>query len=153
MLDTRDGWIRFHRFFSNLRETLVCLSYGKMLKRRVLLVCSQHLFGESLESLLHKAGDLDLIGPWDLNVDICDHLTDLSLNVVVIADEDPNSEEVVKLTNTVMQRHPDLPVIRIGLTHNMFYIVETHALPARSSDLIETIRRLPVARPNTGSVT
>ena len=118
-----------------------------MPKRRVLLVCSQHLFGESLESLLQKAGDLDLIGPWDLQEDICDRLTDLNLNVVIIADEDPNSEKVVKLTNTIMQRHPDLPVIRTGLTHNMFYIVETHALPARGSDLIETIRGLPVARP------
>jgi len=116
-----------------------------MPNRRVLLVCSQHLFGESLESLLLKAGDLALIGPWNLNEDICDRMTDLSLNVVIIADEDPNSEEIVKLTNTVMQRYPDLPVIRTGLTHNMFYIVETHALPARGSDLIETIRGLPVA--------
>jgi len=118
-----------------------------MPKRRVLLVCSQHLFGESLESLLLKAGDLDLIGPWNLIEDICDRMTGLKLNVVVIADEDPNSEEVVKLTHTVMQRYPDLPVIRTGLTHNMFYVVETHALPARGSDLIETIRGLPVARP------
>ena len=124
-----------------------------MIKRRVLLVCSLHLFGESLGLLLQKAGDLDLIGPWDLNVDVCDRLTDLNLDVVVIADEDPNSKEVVRLTNTVMQRHPNLPVIRTGLTQNMFYIVETHAIPARGSDLIATIRRLPVARPNTGSAT
>ena len=122
-----------------------------MPKRRVLLVCSPHLFGESLELLLQKAGDLDLIGPWDLNVEVCNRLTDLNLDVVVIADEDPNSKEVVKLTNMVMQQHPNLPVIRTGLTQNMFYIVETHALPARGSDLIETIRGLPVARPNTGS--
>lgn len=86
-----------------------------------------------------------MIGPWDLDEDICDRLTDLNLDVVVIADEDPNSEEVVRLTNTIMQNHPDLPVIRTGLTHNMFYIVETHAHPARGSDLLETIRGLPVA--------
>lgn len=124
-----------------------------MSKRRVLLVCSQHLFGESLESLLLKAGDLDLIGPWNLNEDICDHMTDLKVNVVIVADEDPNSEEIVKLTNTVMQQFPDLPVIRTGLTHNMFYVVETHALPARGSDLIKTIRGLPVTHPSTRSAT
>jgi len=118
-----------------------------MPKQRVLLVCSLHLFGESLGLLLQKAGDLDLIGPWDLDEDINDRLTDLNLDVVVIADEDPNSIEVVRLTNSIMQNHPDLPVIRTGLTHNIFYIVETHALPARGSDLLETIRGLPVARP------
>jgi DNA-binding NarL/FixJ family response regulator len=136
-----------------LGKSLFTLKQRKMPNRNVLLVCSQHLFGESLESLLLKAGDLDLIGPWNLNEDICDRMTDLNLNVVVIADEDPNSEEVVKITNTLMQRFPDLPVIRTGLTHNMFYVVETHALPARGSDLIETIRGLPVAHSNTGSVT
>jgi len=134
-----------------LRKSLFALKQRKMPNRNVLLVCSQHLFGESLESLLLKAGDLDLIGPWNLNEDICDRMTNLKLNVVVIADEDPNSEEIVKLTNTVMLRYPDLPVIRTGLTHNMFYVVETHALPARGSDLIETIRGLPVAQPNTGN--
>jgi DNA-binding NarL/FixJ family response regulator len=118
-----------------------------MPKRRVLLVCSQHLFGESLEVLLRKAVDLDLIGPWEMNEDICDRLTDLDLDVVVIADEDPNGRGVVAFTNTVMHRYPDLPVIRTGLTQNIFYIVETHALPARGSDLLETIRGLPVASP------
>lgn len=136
-----------------LGKSLFALKQRIMPNRNVLLVCSQHLFGESLESLLLKAGDLDLIGPWDLNEDICDRMTDLKLNVVIIADEDPNSEEIIKLTNTVMQRYPDLPVIRTGLTHNMFYIVETHAFPARGSDLIETIRGLPVAHSNTGSAT
>lgn len=115
-----------------------------MPKHRVLLVCSQHLYGESLESLLRKAVDLDLIGPWELSEDICDRLTDLNLDVVVIADKDPNGQEIIEFTNTIMRRYPDLPVIRTGLTQNIFYVVETHALPARGSDLIETILGLPL---------
>jgi DNA-binding NarL/FixJ family response regulator len=113
-----------------------------MKKRQVLLVCSQYLFGEGLHTLLKKADDVELIGPWALNDDFFDLLASSNLDVVIIADEDPNSAEIVNLANTIMSRFPDLPIIRIGLTQNIFHIVETHAFPASSSDLIETIRGL-----------
>lgn len=122
-----------------------------MPKQLVLLVCSQRLYGEGLESLLNNAGDLELIGPFGLNEDISDRISELNLDVVIIADEDPNSEEVVKITNLLMKNYPDLPIIRTGLIQNMFFIVETHALPARGSDLLETIRGFSVGRKNKGN--
>lgn len=107
------------------------------------MVCSKYLLGEGLQSLLQKENDLQLIGPWELKDNFLHLVPQYELDVVLVADEDPNSEGVVSLTNKIMQRYPDLPVIRVGLTQNIFYIVETHAFPARGTDLIETIRGLP----------
>lgn len=117
-----------------------------MMKTRILLICSQHLLGEGLGSLLKEVGGFELFGPMDPTEDIFGCLDEVKPDVIVMADEDSNSEGVVELTNKIMRGYPELPIIRTGLTRNLIYIVETHALPARGTDLIETIRGLPVAQ-------
>ena len=37
-----------------------------MSKTRVLLISSQHLFGESMEMILRGEKEIDLLGPWKL---------------------------------------------------------------------------------------
>ena len=122
---------------------LTCIFDKTMAKQKVLLVCSKYIFGEGLQALLQKEEDLEIVGPWELDKDLIAHLDDLYLDIVIVADENPNSEEVIKLTSTIMQQLPDLPIIRVGLTQNVFYIVETHSVPARGKNLVETIRDLP----------
>ena len=56
-----------------------------MKKQRVLLICSQRLFGESMEMVLRAAVDVDLIGPWCLDDDVCQRIAQVRPNVVVIA--------------------------------------------------------------------
>jgi chemotaxis response regulator CheB len=116
-----------------------------MPKRRVLLVCSQHLFGESLEAILRAAKDVELIGPWDLGEDVCRRIAEVQPDAVVVADENPQSDEMAYLTSTIIEQYPELSVIRAGLTENVVRVFSTHLLPARGTDLIETIRNLPVA--------
>ena len=114
-----------------------------MQKLRVLLVCSQHLFGESLETVLRAAEDVELVGPWDLEQEVCARIPQARPNAVVIASEDPHNELVASLTAAIIEQYPELSVIRAGLNENIFRIFSTHSLPARGTDLLETIRSLP----------
>lgn len=112
---------------------------------RVLLVCSQHLFGESMENILRAEADVELIGPWDLGEDVCSRIPAANPSVVLIVSEDSQSEANASLTSAIMEAHPKLPIIRAGLTENVVRVYSTHILPARGTDLLETIRNLPVA--------
>lgn len=112
-----------------------------MSKSRVLLISSQRLFGESMEMILRAEKDIELVGPWNLgDQDICQRVLDVKPSVVVIADEDSQSEIAAELTMSIIEQNSELSVIRTGLSENVFRIVSTHTLPARGDNLLETIR-------------
>ncbi|HUH98510.1 MAG TPA: hypothetical protein VLZ89_14185 [Anaerolineales bacterium] len=115
-----------------------------MQKRRILLACSQHLFGESLEKILRSAQDIDLIGPCELNDDICGRIAEIHPDSVLVVDEDPQNDSLIHLTTLIMERYPELSVMRADLTENVVRVFSTHLLPARGTDLLQTIRNLPV---------
>ena len=116
-------------------------SHITMSKPRVLLICSQNLFGESLEMILRTEKDIELIGSWKLSdMDICERLLEAKPSVVVIADENLQSEAAAELTKSIIERYSELSVIRTGLSENVFRVVSTHTLPARGDNLLETIR-------------
>jgi DNA-binding NarL/FixJ family response regulator len=113
-----------------------------MSKPRILLITSQHLFGESMETILRAESDMELVGPWNLgDQDICARLLDVHPSVVVIADENLQSEAATELTRSLIEQYPELSVIRTALNENVFRIFSTHTLPARGTDLLENIRR------------
>lgn len=108
---------------------------------RVLLISSQHLFGESMETILRTEKDVELVGPWNLgDQDICERLIEVSPSVIVIADENLQSEVAADLTKTIIEQHPEISVIRTALNENVFRIFSTHTLPARGEDLLDSIR-------------
>ncbi|MBL8076906.1 MAG: hypothetical protein JNM55_03005 [Anaerolineales bacterium] len=112
-----------------------------MSKHRVLLISSQHLFGESMEMILRAEKDIELVGPWNLGEqDICRRVLEVKPSVVVIADEDSQSEIAAELSKSIIEQNSELSVIRAGLSENVFRIVSTHTLPARGDNLLETIR-------------
>lgn len=113
--------------------------------RRVLLVCSQDLFGESLETILRAAGDVELIGPWDMDRSVCQRISEVRPDAVIVADDNPQNTDTAFLTSAIVEQYPELSVIRAGLTENVVRVFSTHLVPARGSDLIETIRSLPLA--------
>ncbi len=108
-----------------------------------MLVCSRHLFGESIENLLRGADEVELIGPWDLNEDVCARIGEFRPNVIVIADKDTRGEESARLITAIVEQYPELPVIRANLDENVVRVFSTRLLPARGADLLETIRNLP----------
>lgn len=112
-----------------------------MSKPRVLLISSQHLFGESMETILRAEDGIELVGPWKLDdQDIPSRLLEEQLSVVVIADDNLQSEAAAELTKAIIEQCPKLSVIRTGLSENVFRIVSTHTVPARGDNLLETIR-------------
>lgn len=119
-----------------------------MRKQRVLLVSSHHLFGESVETVLRQAEDVELLEPLDLTQqDICPQLPALRPDAVVIVEELPDTPAVSLLTAEILQQFPNLPVFRADLSENIFHVFAAHTLPARSSDLVEALTTLPAKGP------
>jgi DNA-binding NarL/FixJ family response regulator len=124
-----------------LSHILFDLSHTLMPRPRVLLICSRHLFGESMETILRADNEVELVGPWSLgDKDIYERLIEANSSVIVIADENLQSEAAAELTKIIIEQCPDILVIRAGLSENVFRIVSTHTLPARGDNLLETIR-------------
>jgi hypothetical protein len=117
-----------------------------MEKRRVLLICSQHLLGESMEQVLRCVEDMQLIGPWEANEQVAACIPEVRPDVVVIVEGGEN-DPAASLTASLMETYPELPVIRAGLTENSFRIFSTHLLPARPGDLVQAILSLPAWEP------
>lgn len=127
-------------FQVSLQHTLFDFSHAAMSKPRVLLISSQHLFGESMEMILRAEKEIELVGPWNLgDRDICRRLLEVQPSVVVIAAENLQSETAAELTKSIIEQYSELPVIRAGLSENVFRIFSTQTLPARGADLLETI--------------
>ena len=117
-------------------------------KRRVLLICSQRLFGESLETILRRDDNLELIGPIEASEEnINSRLLELRPDAVIVVDEGETKMSLSYLTAAILQEFPSLPVIRAGLEQNIFRVFSAHTLPARSSDLVEAILNLPPNNP------
>jgi len=113
----------------------------RMTKPRVLLICSQYLFGESMERILRAETTIEMVGPWSLSQqDLPQRLLEAQPSVVVIADENMQSKAAAELTKTIIEQFPDLSVIRTGLSENTLRVVSTHTFPARGDNLLETIR-------------
>lgn len=117
-------------------------------KRRVLLICSPHLFGESLETILRRVDEMELLGPMELSQEnIHVRLLELRPDAVIVVDDGESKSNVSALTTAILQQFPHLPVISAGLEQNVFHVFSAHTLPARSSDFVEAILNLPPSNP------
>jgi DNA-binding NarL/FixJ family response regulator len=115
-------------------------------KRRVLLVGTQPLLCEGLETILGQLADVELIGALTPEAGWLDRLPDLTPDVVIIAEDGGDVHRTAALTTLILERFPDVPVLRIGLEKDAVRLYTTRTLPARSADLIEAIRRVPILK-------
>ncbi len=115
-------------------------------KRRVLLLDTQPLLGKGLELILNQLEDVELIGPWDLDRPVLSRLAKQGPDIVLVAEDQEQSRRLTALIGRILERYPDLPVIRIGLERNRLRLYCSRSLPAHSANLIELIRSLPVKR-------
>jgi len=114
-----------------------------MKKRRVLLLCAKHLLGEALENLLRTLEDVDLVGPWVLDESVIERISDHKPDVILIAEDTNQHEEISALTTVILERFPNLPIITSTLTQKVVRVYTSHELPARTDDLLNIIRKLP----------
>ena len=63
-----------------------------MASRRVALYYSRHLLGESLEHLLSKLDDVEVLGPWLIEDGELTQLLDYDPDIVMVIDERPDDE-------------------------------------------------------------
>ncbi len=114
-----------------------------MRKRRALLLCSKNLPGESLEVVLRSIEDLVLIGPWEADAQALARIAEHHPDIVLIAEADEQSQTASNLISQILERFPDLPVFYSTLAQNVVRVYTSHELPAQTTDLLETIRRVP----------
>lgn len=112
-------------------------------RRRVALLCAKQLLGESLEHLLKSSEEITLLGPWALESRSLSRLATVPVDIVMIVEPECGTEETTKITAQILDRFPDLPIIRVTLEKNIVRCYSSQTLPARSSDLIDLIRKLP----------
>ena len=114
----------------------------------MVLLCSQHLWGESLEHILGNASDVELLGRWEFEDPLLPRLAMLfkeqSPDLLVIAEENLTHDRITGLTAEIMEAIPNLTIIYVTPDQNIFRVYTSQSLPARRSELIEVIRNLPV---------
>jgi hypothetical protein len=111
---------------------------------RVLLLSAHPLLSEGLANLLSRIEDLLLIGPRAVSDFAVSDLNECRPDVVLLAGQEMEDASVNTLLLQILQHVPDLPVIQIDLSgKNIVRVYTSHTRPARSADLIDTIRSLP----------
>lgn len=118
---------------------------NKRKKYRVALIGEEILLGEGLHNLLGRQNDVDLVGSWKLLPEAVEMIPKVAPDVVLIAESQGGDETAATLTNDIIERFPELPVIRIGLSQDVVRVYTMRVSPARSADLIEVIHNLPFA--------
>ena len=79
-----------------------------MSRHRILLMCSQQLFGESMEEILRLHADMDLIGTCGFDENIHQHIAESRPDVVVLIGVDSQSDEMIRLTSAIIEQHPEV---------------------------------------------
>lgn len=121
-----------------------------MIKRRIVLLGAQHLLCESLQNILAKVDDLEVIGPLAVDEKNLDLLPLQSPDPVLIIEENAAPESVARIIARLLEKYPDLPIFTVTLKRNTIRFYHSHKLPARGSDLIDVIRSLPASMNESG---
>ena len=112
-------------------------------KRRVVLLSTQPLLGEALQSILSKVEEVELLGPWPPEADVLDRLGAQAPDVVLLASAEGDSLEPDSLIAQLLARYPDFPLVQVSIEHSRVRAYTSRSLPAHSRDLIDLIRDLP----------
>ncbi|MDI6696696.1 MAG: hypothetical protein QME21_16735 [Anaerolineales bacterium] len=115
-----------------------------MEKRRVAILGAKQLLDESLEHLLRGLDDVQLLGPWVLDQRVLARLAAHSPQIILLAMPDELPEHSIQIIGQIMERFPELPLIQVYLEKNIVRFHSAQTLPARSAELIDLIRNLPL---------
>ncbi len=119
-----------------------------MQTHRVLLLSAHPLLSEGLANLLGATDDIALIGPRAISGFALPDLSKYAPDIVLFAAQEIDDAITNALVFQILQHVPDLPVIQVDLSgKNIVRVYTSHTLPARSADLIETIRKLSLQKP------
>lgn len=122
--------------------------------RRVGLIGAQHLLREGIEVLLGQVEDVQICGPWEATPAALKAIEDSQPDVILMVEATPGDQSITELTSSVLDRFPQLPVIRITIEKSTFQVYRSYPSPARSETLAAILRDLaPVGWTETPSPT
>lgn len=113
-------------------------------RRRVLLLCTEPLLGDGLGVILGGLEDIELVGPLALDERAVRRVQRLQPDLVLIAEDGGEGSAGTHFTARLLAHCPDVPVIRVGLREDTIHLLTSRTVPARRTELIEAIRRLPL---------
>lgn len=119
-----------------------------MPQHRVLLLSAHPLLSEGLANVLGTMDDVVLIGPRAASDCTLADVRASAPDVVLFAAQEIDDPAASALLVQILQHIPDLPVIQVGLAESTaIHVYTSRVLPARSANLIETIRKLSLQSP------
>lgn len=118
-----------------------------MPKHRVLFLRAPSLLAEGIERLLRHMEGVEFVGPWDLDAQVAARLSEANPDIIVLAEEGASAAETGFLISEILEQHPDLPIVRVGMEQHSICLYTSRALPARTTELVELIRNLPIRQP------
>jgi len=110
--------------------------------RRVLLLAFQLLLGESLATLLDQAPGVEVNGPWQLEGGRIPEAALASADVVVLAGDPGERSPLAELVVGILDRFPDLPVVRVTLDQEPIRLYRCLRFPSGSESLIDLLATL-----------
>ena len=124
-IDSKYPWVDFVQFitYGHVKATYSVDQFPAPLRRKHgddLARGKRHRTGRSME--FRRSGYLSATA-------------EVKPSVVVIADENLQSETAAELTKSIIEQYSELSVIRAGLSENVLRIFSTHTLPARGDRL------------------
>ncbi len=110
-------------------------------KKRILLLSQPNLLRDSLEHILGALEDVQVTGTWPLEGDVLAHCAAQSYDLVLIADDEASSPQASAVMSSLLETHPQVPIVRVRLDPGVLLVAVSQARPARVADLIQIIRQ------------
>ena len=110
---------------------------------RVGLIGSERLLAEGLQNLLQNLDDVLLLGPWEVSLDVLEAIAAKKPEIIILAESGIEQGTTEELIARVLKDFPDLPLVEVCLTKDVFRVYVMQLSPARSAVLVDLIRHLP----------
>jgi hypothetical protein len=113
------------------------------MKHRLVLLCEPHLLGDTLENILLNLEEVDFLGSWSIDNQVMARLSEQTPDILLIGEEEKHREQLTQLTARILEKFPNLSIIRVSLANNTLQVYTSQVLPARTANLVEVIRNMP----------
>lgn len=116
--------------------------------QRVLLLSDQHLLGEGLERILRQVEGVKVIDSWLIFEVNLASIISKNPDLLLIAEEANSEESAANLSASILDNFPNLPLVRLKLSQNVFHVYTSKTFTADSAHLIKAIKQLLLSSPN-----
>ncbi len=117
--------------------------------RRVLLLASQPLLGEGLAEILRRLPEVELNGPWRLEVNEVPEAALTMADAVVLATDGEDPGTMQALVARILDHFPNLPVLRVSAAQDRIWLYRSETFASGSDTLVHLLGSL-LGKPRQG---